>query len=132
MTEGKNPVDQHQELSTERENRRGFVKSAAKVAGVLAALGLTQEALVATAEAQDDERKKRAQSIAALMKHAVETQDMGAAIKVHGKNAKLTQQEHKALASLSKEDLGHLAKIQKMLAPIHRGVGGVADGAGVF
>ena len=113
-------------LPAAKEDRRKFLALTAKVAGVLAALGVTAEVLRPRAEAEDkdkssDKPDKKQQALRDLLGEAIKSQDMKAAIEKHGKDAELTEEQEKALLSLTKEELSTISAVREKMKPIMGG-----------
>jgi len=102
-----------------KDERREFLAVASKFSAVVAALGLSGTALVDIASAGDYDS-----ALKVLLKHAIDTGDMEAAIKQYGEKAKLDKQQLAALRSLTPNELAVLKQIRQKLAP-HQQLKGV-------
>jgi hypothetical protein len=107
-------------LPAAKEERRKFLAVTAKIAGVLAALGVTGEVFSSRANAADEENKKH-KALRELLQEAVKSKDVKEAIEKHGKDAELTGEQEKALLELTKEDLTAIGDINKKLRPLAEG-----------
>jgi hypothetical protein len=131
-------------LEDPADDRRQFMKTAAKFAGVLAALGLSQEAVMGTA-AERRQREPaagtagfrertvkltaREQALGSVVQDAIRSKSMSAAIERSPAKAELTAADRAALNSLDQRDLEALGRIEQKL----RGkIGDAAHGFGIF
>jgi hypothetical protein len=133
------PVSESEDTA---DDRRQFLKTSAKLAGVLAALGVTQEAVLgraadqprrAPAEGQLRDRtvtlSAREQALGSVLQQAIRMKSMSAAIEKSPARGQLTAADRAALATLDERDLAALARIDGKLKDK---IGAAAVGIGVF
>ena len=102
-----------------KDERREFLAVAGKFSTVVAALGLSGTVLVDLASAADQES-----ALKLLLRQAIDTGNMEAAIERYGGEAKLDKNQLAALRSLTPNELAVLKRIRQKLAP-HQQLKGV-------
>lgn len=124
------------------DDRRQFMKTSAKFAGVLAALGLSQEAVLGSA-AEPQRRaagagqlrdktvtlSAREQALGSVLQQGIRLKSMSAAIERSSAKDLLTASDRAALATLDDRDLAALARIDGKLKDK---IGAAAHGIGIF
>jgi len=102
-----------------KDERREFLAVAGKFSTVVAALGLSGTVSVDLASAADQES-----ALKLLLRQAIDTGNMEAAIERYGGEAKLDKNQLAALRSLTPNELAVLKRIRQKLAP-HQQLKGV-------
>jgi hypothetical protein len=110
--------------SSAPNQRRNFIKTATKLTGVFALLGLSTEGFKTVVSAQgererDGEISPRERTIALLFNEAMSTGDMKSAIIKYQNEAKLTNEQITGLQSISKAELSILKKVREKLIPLN-------------
>ena len=135
-------ADAGKNLLQEKEERREFLKVAAKFAAVLAALGISGEEWAGIARAGELKapgeiklrpgagehkgelkigRAATKQDVAIIVQDAIKSRNMEEAIKKS--TAKLSENQVKGLRSLTPQELETLSRVQGKLGPIAAGNG---------
>jgi hypothetical protein len=115
MNNQENPNESHQ------EQRREFIKTATKLSGIVALLGISTEsfgAIISPSEAQDQSSDPRVQAIQLIFTEAMDSGDMRGAIDRHRRESRLTDDQVKALMSISREELAALRSLRGKLMPL--------------
>jgi len=133
-------IEQVAALTKDKEERREFLRVAAKFAGVLAALGITAEAWARGADPgtlrpgikgeapmlklNPAQSNRLAQQV---LRDAIKTGDLDAALQKHQAEGKLAAGDLQAIKGLNREDIQALSRIQGKLGGLAKGgdVGGI-------
>ena len=103
---------------THQEQRREFIKTATKLSGIVALLGISAEsfgAIINASETQDPNSDPRVRSIQLLFTEAMDSGNMRTAIDRHRREAKLNDDQVKALMSINGEELAALKSLRGKL-----------------
>lgn len=123
-------MKEEQALTIEEEERRHFLQTAARLAGVLAALGITGETWSAIVNAgqfgvdaprfnpKTVQASPKHQAIGVILLEAIRTEDLEAAILKFNKGGHLKDPEVNLLRRLTKEDLTRFAYVRDKLRPL--------------
>lgn len=104
-----------------KEQRREFIKTATKLSGIVALLGISPESFGAIISAPGEpvqDLDPRARAIRHLFTEAMDNGDMGAAINKHRREAQLTDTQIRALRSITKAELAALKSLGSKLEPL--------------
>lgn len=113
-------TEEHVNQSSQEE-RRDFIKTATKLSGIVALLGISPEsfgAIISAPAAQDQDLDPKARAIRRLFNEAMDSGDMAAAINKHRRDAQLNDNQVAALRSITREELAALKSLRSKLAPV--------------
>ena len=133
-----NGADGSQEPGRAAEERRHFLKTTTKFAGVLTVLGLSGDAWLEVVRAQVKTPSvkqglasppkgmtvaltARQQTLGNILADAIGSRSVARAIKKHERQINLSEAERNAFNSLTRKELDTLAAVQEKLRPIDAG-----------
>jgi hypothetical protein len=103
------------------EERRDFIKTATKLSGAVALLGISAESfgvIIGAEGAQAQNPDARMRAIQLLFTEAIEQGDMRTAVDKYRGEAKLNDSQLRALMSISREELVALKSLRGKLTPL--------------
>jgi len=104
-----------------QEQRREFIKTATKLSGIIALLGISAESfgsIISGPSAQDQNLDPRVRAIRLLFTGAMDRGDMVGAIDKYRSEAQLNDNQVVALRSITKEELTALKSLRGKLMPL--------------
>ncbi len=113
-------TEEHEKQSSQ-EQRREFIKTATKLSGIVALLGISAEsfgAIIGAPDTQDQNPDPRVRAIHLLFSEAMDKGDMGAAINKYRREAQLSENQVAALKSITSEELAALKSLRGKLIPL--------------
>ena len=105
-----------------QEARRDFIKTATKLSGIVALLGIPAEsfATILTPQATPTQTQdSRISAIQLIFNDAIDSGDMTAAVNKYRRRARLNENQAKALMSITGEELTALKSLRGKLVPLN-------------
>jgi len=113
-------AEEHANQSSQ-DQRRKFIKTATKLSGIVALLGISAEsfgAVISAPGVQDENLDPRVRAIRLLFNEAMDRGDMAATVDKYRSEAQLTNNQVAALKSITKEELTALKSLRGKLMPL--------------
>jgi hypothetical protein len=104
-----------------QEQRREFIKTATKLSGIVALLGISAESfgvIISAPGVQDQDLDPRMRAIRLLFTEAMDRGEMAEAIDKYRRDAQLNNNQVAALKSITKEELTALRSLRGKLMPL--------------
>ncbi len=113
-------AEKHMDQSNQKD-RRDFVKTATKLSGILALLGISAEsfgAIISAEATPTQDIDPSAKAIQLLFTEAIDSGDVRTAAEKHRRAAKLNDSQVGALMSITREELAALRSLRGKLTPL--------------